>query len=88
VVGQRYVVTHEYSQERKYNATLIVMDDFSVTGLDGSMIYIPITIVPEFPSILMLPLFMITTLLAILLHGRRRIKRAWKPRNPVWSFVS
>jgi parallel beta-helix repeat protein len=57
------VVTHKYAEEGVYNATLIVMDDFGVTSLDGNLVYATITVVPEFPLILVLPLFIVTTLL-------------------------
>ena len=57
------VITHKYTEEGVYNATLIVMDDFGVTSLDGNLVYTTIAVVPEFPSILVLLLFMLTTLL-------------------------
>jgi hypothetical protein len=67
------VVTHKYSQEGKYNATLIVMDDFGVTSLDGNLVSVEITVVPEFPSMLILPFFMIATLLIVIINRRKRI---------------
>ena len=66
------VVTHKYSSEGTYNATLIVMDDFGVTSLDGDLVYIEITVIPEFPASLILPLFMIATLLAAIVYRRKR----------------
>jgi len=65
------VVTHKYASEGTYNATLIVMDDFGVTSLNGNLIYVEITVVPEFPSFLILPLFMIATLV-IAVYAKKR----------------
>ena len=67
-------VTHKYTKEGVYNATLIVMDDFGVTSLDGSLVYVTITVVPEFPSVIILPIFMIATLLAVTILRRKRSK--------------
>ena len=65
------VVTHKYSQEGKHNATLIVMDDFGVTSLDGDLVHVEITVIPEFPPALILPLFMIISMLAVLFAKKR-----------------
>jgi len=65
------VVTHKYASEDTFNATLIVMDDFGVTSLDGDLVYTEITVVPEFPSFIILPLFMIATLLAVIVYRRK-----------------
>jgi len=65
------VVTHKYASEDTYNATLIVMDDFGVTSLNGGLVYTEITVVPEFPSLLILPLFMIATLVAVIIYRRK-----------------
>jgi len=67
------VVTHKYASEATYNATLIVMDDLGVTSLDGKLVYMIVTVIPEFPSILVLPLFMIATLLAVIVYRRKRL---------------
>ena len=70
------VVTHAYAEEEAYNATLIVMDDFGVMSLDGDFVYVEITVIPEFPSLLILPLFMIAAFLIVTLSKRsNRIKR-------------
>ena len=65
------VVTHKYASEDTYNATLMVMDDFGVTSLDGNLVYAEVTVIPELPSFIMLPLFMISTLLAAILYRRK-----------------
>jgi hypothetical protein len=64
------VVTHTYSSDGNYSATLSVMDDFGVTSLDGEPISVEITVIPEFPAFLILPLFMIATLLAIIFYRK------------------
>lgn len=69
------IVTHKYAEEGQYNTTLIVMDDFGVTSLDGNLVYIEITVVPEFPSLLILPLFMIAALLAVIIHRSRHFAK-------------
>ncbi|UCE95516.1 MAG: PKD domain-containing protein [Candidatus Bathyarchaeota archaeon] len=66
------VVTHKYAEEGTYNATLVVMDDFGVTSLDGGLVFVTIEVVPEFPSLIILPLFMILTLIAALAFRKRR----------------
>ena len=65
------VVKHKYTREGVYNVTLIVMDDFGVKSLDSNQVYITITVVPEFPPTLILPLFIILSKLAILLARKR-----------------
>jgi parallel beta-helix repeat protein len=60
------VVTHKYTLNGTYKATLIVMDDYGVPSLDGDLVYVEITVVPEFPRALIIPLFMILSLLVIL----------------------
>ena len=62
------VIAHKYTEEGKYNATLIVMDELGVTSLDGNAIYVTITVVPELPSPFILQLFMITTILAVIIY--------------------
>jgi PKD repeat protein len=58
-------VTHTYTEERVYNARLIVMDEFGVTSLDKNLVYVTINVVPEFPSILVLvPLVLLALLIA------------------------
>lgn len=64
-------VTHKYSEEGEYNVTLIVMDNFGVTSLDGDLVFVEITVVPEFPRALILPLFMILSMLAIFFTKKR-----------------
>jgi len=66
------IVTHEYATEGTYNATLIVMDDFGVTSFDGNLVYVEMTIVPEFSSLIFLPLFMVATLLAVIVYRRQK----------------
>lgn len=67
------VVTHKYASEGTYNATLIVMDDFGVTSLDGDLVYVEITVIPEFPASLILPFFMILTSITVILGKRMKI---------------
>jgi len=64
------VVTHEYPSDGEHNATLIVMDDFGVTSLDGELVSVEITVIPEFPSWIILPLFLIATLFALIIKKR------------------
>jgi len=66
------VVTHKYAEKGTYNATLVVMDDFGVTSLNGDLVCVTITVVPEFPSLIALPLLMIATLLGALAYRRKR----------------
>ena len=66
------VVIHEYAEAGTYNATLVVMDNFGGTSFDGSLPYAEITVVPEFPSFLILPIFMILTLLSAVLYKRHK----------------
>ena len=67
------VVTHEYLSQGNYNATLVVMDDFGVTSLDGDRVYVDITVITEFPASLTLLFFMILALVAATaLSGRVR----------------
>jgi hypothetical protein len=47
------------------------MDDFGVTSPNGKSVYVTIDVIPEFPSFLMLPLFMIGTLLAVMVYKRK-----------------
>jgi hypothetical protein len=47
------------------------MDDYGATSLDGSLVYVPVTVVPEFSSFLVLPLFMIATLLAVIAYRKK-----------------
>jgi hypothetical protein len=68
------VVTHKYSQQKTYNATLMVMDDFGVTSNNTQQAVMQVIVVPEFPSILVLPLFMIATLLAVIVYRRKCIQ--------------
>jgi parallel beta-helix repeat protein len=65
------VVTHEYASEDTYNATLVVMDDFGVTSLDGDLVYTEIIVVPEFSASMILPLFIIVTLSVASLAKKR-----------------
>jgi hypothetical protein len=64
-------VTHKYSQQGIYNATLIVMDDFGTTSLDGSLVYVTMNAVPEFPSFIILALFLIATLLTVTIYEKK-----------------
>jgi parallel beta-helix repeat protein len=40
-----------------------------------------VTIITEFPSLLIIPLFMIATLLAVIVYGKKRAKVSWSPRS-------
>jgi len=70
------IVFHKYASEGTYNATIIVMDDFGVTSLDGNLVYVEIRVIPEFPSALILPLLMIVTLIVVVLR-----KTIWTKRR-------
>lgn len=67
-----YVVTHEYTIEGIYNITLIVMDDFGATSSDTQSAVVQVIVVPELPSFLVLPFFMIVTALAVVICARSR----------------
>jgi hypothetical protein len=71
---QLSVVTHKYVAQGKHNVTLIAMDDFGVTSPSSSQFFTAVIVVPEFPSFLILPLFIITTLLAVIVYKKRRAK--------------
>jgi parallel beta-helix repeat protein len=68
------VVTHKYSQEKTYNATLFVMDDFRVTSNNTQQTVVQVIVIPEFPSFLILPLFMLATLAVVVVRERKRLK--------------
>ncbi|MCD6241374.1 PKD domain-containing protein [Candidatus Bathyarchaeota archaeon] len=69
------VVKHKYASEGTYNATLIVMDDFGVTSLDSNLVYIKITVVPEFPAYFILPFLMILIFIAIVVGKKKSTLR-------------
>jgi parallel beta-helix repeat protein len=66
------IVNHEYAADGEYLATVIVMDDFGVTSFDGELLSVEITVIPEFPSWIILPLFILATFIAVLAK-----KKAW-----------
>lgn len=68
------VVTHKYSQQNTYNATLTVMDDFGVTSNNTQRTTVQVIVIPEFSSIIMLPLFMLTTLAIVIAWKKKRFK--------------
>jgi hypothetical protein len=68
-------VTHRYALKGAFNASLIVRDDLGVLSLNDTSVYVEITIIPESPSILILPLLIIATFLAVKLHLARKPKR-------------
>lgn len=61
------VVEHSYAREGTYNATLTVMDDFGATSRPSCCSLVPITVIPEFPATLMIPFFMILTLIVVIM---------------------
>jgi len=65
------VVTHEYVCEGDYNATLMVMDDFGVTSIDGDLVRVEITVIPEFRLPLALLFFMILAFFIAIALRRR-----------------
>jgi hypothetical protein len=64
-------VTHSYSQERAYNVTLTVMDDFGVTSTNTQQATVQVIVVPESPFIFILPLFVTVTLLAVVTYRKK-----------------
>jgi len=64
-------VAHKYALNGTYYATVTVMDDYGVTSTNAQLIKVQITVVPEFPSFLILPLFMIVTLIAVAIQRRK-----------------
>lgn len=81
------VVTHKYTVEGKYNATLIAMDDFGVTSLDDSLVYVEITVIPEFPSFMILPLFILVTSIVAVWAKKKASPPAKKRRRVEESEV-
>lgn len=41
------------------------MDNMGLTSLNGDFVWVEITVIPELPSLIIMPLFMIATLLAL-----------------------
>jgi PKD repeat protein len=68
------VVTHKYSQQNTYNVTLIVMDDFGVTSINTQQTTVQVIVISEFPTMLILPIFIIVTALAVMLCKKTREK--------------
>jgi PKD repeat protein len=66
------VVTHAYLRQGTYYATVTVMDDYGLTSNNTQQIKVQIIVVPEFPSCLILPLFMIATLVAVFVFRKKR----------------
>lgn len=64
-------VTHKYASNGTFYATVTVMDDYGVTSTNAQLIRVQIIVVPEFPSFLILPLFMIVTLIAVAFQRRK-----------------
>lgn len=65
------IVTHQYSVEGTYNVTLTVMDNLGVISTITEQVKTQITVVPEFPATLLLPLFMMATMFAALLYKKK-----------------
>ena len=65
---------HKYSEQKTYNATLIVMDDFGVTSNNTQQATLHMIVIPEPTPSLVLPMFMIASLLAVMLYRKRRKK--------------
>jgi hypothetical protein len=63
--------THKYASNGTYYATVIVMDDYGVNSTNAQLIQVQITVIPEFPTISMIMLFMIATLLAVIVYRRK-----------------
>jgi len=68
------VVTHKYALNGTYYATVTVKDDYGVNSTNRELIRVQITVVPEFPSFIILPIFMIATLLAVIAYKKRTVK--------------
>ena len=60
-------VAHKYTSKGVYNATLAVMDNHGFISLNDNSVHVEITVIPEFPSALILPLLLIVTLVAVVL---------------------
>jgi len=67
------VVTHKYALNGTYYATVTVMDDYGVTSTNAELIKVQIIVVPEFPSPLILLIFMIITLLAVVIYRKKTV---------------
>jgi hypothetical protein len=68
------MVTHKYAAKGTYNATLTVMDDFGLTSNDTQQTVVQVIVIPEFSPILILPVFIVVTLLGFIIYGRKRNK--------------
>ena len=64
--------THAYSQEGSYSVTLTVTDDDGLT--DTVTLSLDNVVIPEFPSWIILPLFLIATVVVIIYRNRLRRK--------------
>jgi len=89
--GMNYTVSYEYcwfrstgmlAEATMYQLTQVEsgnITEFSgssnTTWLEAGIIIL--NIIPEFPSSLILPLFMMVTLLAVIVYGRKPIKRTY-----------
>lgn len=62
---------HMYTSEGIYNTTVSVMDDYGVTSKNSELIEVQITVVPEFPSIIILLLVLIFTTFAVTIRRKR-----------------
>lgn len=69
-------VLHQYGSAGTYYANLTVMDDYGVTSNNTAIQAITVsTQIPEFPSFLILPSFMIAALLVILVDKRKHTSK-------------
>jgi PKD repeat protein len=66
------VVTHAYSQKATYYATVTVMDDYGLTSNNTQQVKIQIIVVSEYQLFLILPVFMIATLIVVMLFKKKR----------------
>ncbi|MGF3573693.1 MAG: right-handed parallel beta-helix repeat-containing protein [Candidatus Bathyarchaeia archaeon] len=63
-------VTHQYTEEGIYNATVIVMDNLGATSTNEEQITVQMIVIPEFQPILIMSLFMMATLLAVVIYKK------------------
>ncbi len=72
-------ISHTYSIEGNYTVSLMVKDDKGSTSVSESTMYVSLTVIPEFPSWIILPLLLITGL--IIQSYRKRMKKVVKLKN-------
>ena len=66
----KYDIVVDVNNNSKYDVGIDALDDMDIEETAG------FHVIPEFPSLIILPLFMIATLLAVIVYGRKHSMRA------------